>query len=88
MQKGTQNGDGLASHLTQELGWPLNINKEMDDHAIRHGLAHWNCTSKTSNVYWIRRDGLVHAVTFKENGGYPAELRKIDTENSIDEFVF
>lgn len=83
----TQALTGAASELNAELGWPLNINKEMDNHAFISGLAHWSCTSKKSNIHWVRRDGFVHAITFAD-GDYPTELRKIDIKHKIQEFVF
>lgn len=68
--------------------WPLAINTEMDEHAVRRGLAHWSCTSSRSNEWWIRRDGFPYRVTFANNVTYEDELRKADLHNDIQEFVF
>lgn len=68
--------------------WPLGINKEMDEHAARAGLAHWSCTHTNGNDWWIRRDGYPYACSWNLQGGYPAELRRIDGLEPMGDWVF
>ena len=37
--------------------WPLGINEEMDNYAIKYNLSHWSCVSPRSSEWWVRKDG-------------------------------
>lgn len=61
--------------------WPLGINENMDRHAAASGMAHWSCTDPKGNLYWIRKDGVVHV--FRGNGGYADEIRAMDSSTPM-----
>ena len=64
--------------------WPIGINPEMDNHAAKNGMSHWSCVSPKENIWWVRRDGLTCAATFKENGGYIADLKAMDKKVPLE----
>lgn len=68
--------------------WPLGINPGMDEHAKKHGLEHWSCTSPMTNDCWIRQDGEVLRPDFLTTSGYLGDLRKFDQENTMQESIF
>lgn len=59
------------------VGWPLEVNPEMDEHAAALGLGHWSCIDRFSNGCWLRRDGRFVERSF-DRRGYDSELREID----------
>lgn len=65
--------------------WPLGLNVEMDDHAARHGLAHWSCVTPHSSELWIRADGR-YCEPKSGGDGYIAELREFDHSCPVDLF--
>jgi len=65
-------------------GFPLGINKNMDDHARRCGMGHWSCTTPESNQYWVRFDGLVCSIDFGNFDSYADCLRQCDRDNPCE----
>jgi hypothetical protein len=66
------------------MKWPLGINPEMDEHAIKQGLAHWSCVSPNSNDFWVRRDGFQHYYDDRRKT-CAMKLEELDAQYSIRE---
>lgn len=70
----------------KSLPWPLGINEWADELAHSLGLVHWCATVPTTNLFWIRRDGVVYKPNFKD--GIAIQLRQFDAENPMGAYVF
>jgi hypothetical protein len=70
----------------KSLPWPLGINEWADEVAHSRGLEHWCATVPTTNLFWIRRDGVTYKPNFKEE--IVAQLSKFGSENPMGAYVF